>query len=480
MLTNQALIAAFPLTTVLDSKRIVVSPLEGSPLFTLVKATRSDSNHNKFNETTGEFDINITDIEYMANAKDDVLGVCTHDRVMDEITEVVSTAVTDHMMFAKNVVAPAIEDLVVKTCNSILELSPSALLGMEVITWAPPKPLLNSGLETSVRKFEDLPYDVPKLAMKLPDLTVTEIIELMKSGSGDLDNDITEWASVKGDSFFISIWENIFQIKQAGLTDRVPVTFRSFVYDAPDSLDNALAIYLLSRRLADSPLPNTEMNLTSFNSLIIDYRNQSGARLSHAFNEFDKVNKISQLVRSVDGNKTIVNESVYRRWIDAGGENEILFGNILVQPFSSTVDEINSKAPMLKAEWNKYSALTSVVERNRLFTRTKEFLLAHFREQIRNVTEGEEATIGNREIILKKFTDLIDEVREDETKDLWALCLKLVCKARFYKTDAERILSGIERIKKENPQVSVREAAAISLLEYINYWISTQFVVKIV
>jgi len=480
MLSREALVAALPLTSVLDSNRIVLSPVNNSPLFELVRATRSDPNFNTFNDATGEFDPSVDSICYIANKKDDVLGYSPHDKAMDDITVTVGNAVREHMLFAKNVVAPAVEELVNKTILFMQEQTPSSLLGMEVITWSPPKPMLNSSLETSVRRFEEVPYDVPKLAMKLPSLTVSEIIELMQSGSGGLDKDIAEWASIKGESFFINIWENVFQIKQAELNERVPVTFRDFVYDREDAWDCALAIYLISRRLVDDPLPNTEMNMSAFNSLIVEYRNQSGVRLCHAFDDLNKVDKVQQLIKSMTDRKTVVYESVYRKWVEAGGENEVLFGNLLATPSVVTVDELNARATELKEIWNKHAAITAIIDRNKRFSKTKEVLLRNFQQQIRDVSIGDEATLANRETILKRFGEQLEYVREDEIVDLWTLCLKLVCRSRFYRTEAERILLGIERVKKENPQINVREAAAVSIIEYCAWWIASQFTVKVI
>ncbi|EKD22709.1 MAG: hypothetical protein ACD_84C00001G0001, partial [uncultured bacterium] len=378
-----------------------------------------------------------------------------------------------------NVVAPAIEELVNKTNETMNSLTPSVLLGMEVIVYNPPKPLLSSGLEDAVRKFQELPFDVPTLNINLPTIGAKEIIELMGSGSGNLDTYVSEWAAEKGDSFFIALWANVFQFTPADLRGVKIITFRDYIYNSDDAIDNALAIYLLSRRLADKPLPGTEMSLFVYNKSIIEFRNQSAARLCLAFDELNKIDKIQQLVRSSTKRTVTVNGPVYRKWIEAGGENEILFGNLIELPSAITVQDINTKAAALKASWNRYATLTATVERNKRFVRIKEVLFNQFSTSMREITEGEEATLANRELIIKLFMEQLERVREDELTDIWTVCLKLVCRSRFFRTESERILLGIERVKKENPAIDVREAATVSVIEYIAFWVSTQMKIQV-
>lgn len=474
MLTKAALESAQALTEVMDANRLSLVPIPGTPLEALVNATRSDQNFMTV-KACQDYWVDTASIEYIANAKDPVFDKSPHDLVMDDITEVAIKAVQGHIVFAKSVVAPAVAHLVECTMVTLNELTPSVLLSLEVVICTPPAPLNNSSFETSVRKYEEVSFDVPKMNLRLPSLTVSEIVDLLKTGTSSLDQDIGEWVAALGDSWLINLWENVFQIKQANLSETTPVTFKSFVEHRTLGVDYAVAIHLLSRKLADAPPAGTEMSLNIFQTTIIEYRNQSGARVCRALDELATIEKNGVLVRSIDGSKITVNSSVYRKYIEAGGENEVLFGNLLDLPSVVTVEHLNEKAGKLKAVWSRHSALTATVEHNRRFARTKEILFKHFQTQMRDIPEGEEATLGNRETVIRQFRDQVELVSESEMSDLYALCLRLVCRSRFYRTDAERILSGIERIKKENPLIEVREAAAVSVIEYTAYWLASQF-----
>lgn len=475
MLTKESLEAALPLTEICDNRNIAILPSMGTPLEALVNATRSDKNTMMLTNA-GDAIPDLSIIEYLSNVKDPVLKISQHDVAMDDIVDVAVKAIQNHISFAKSVVAPAVSELVETTARTVAEITVSSLTGMDVVIWNPPAPLENSSFDGVVRKFAETAMDVPKLAMNLPSITVKEILDLMSTGSSGIDDDIAIWAASKGDNFFINIWENVFQIKQAELNEREPLTFNKFTEDRTSGIDNALAIFLLSRKLANKPLQNTEMNLATYERLIIEFRNQSGARLCRAIDQLEDISKKQILVREVINNRvTVVYGSVYNKWIKAGGENEILFGNASSGKVPlTTVEQINANAAKFKEAWNSYSVLTSTLESNRKFIRVKEVLLDVFTKQLNSNADTEEFSANNREIVLKSFKEQLNQVKEVELNDLYSLCLKLACRSRFRHTDAERILSGIEQIKKNNPNVSVREAAAVSMISYVSYWLSTQ------
>lgn len=479
MLSIDALNSALPLTEAMDAKGLKIVPIPGTPLEKLVQATRSDDNFNMICDD-GSVMPSLSDIEYIANAKDEVFGGSPHDMAFDNIVDPAVVAVQEHLNFARNVVKPAVQELVEGTAAYLEGKTVSALLGMEVVTYTPPAPVLNNGLDNLVRQFGEVSFDVPMLDMRCPTLPVSEIVELMKTGSASLDRDIENWVATLGESCIINVWENVFQQKQAELNDRTVVSFRDFTEDKTCGVDNALIIFLLARNLVDNVLPDTEMEHRAYENLMADFRNQAGARLCRAIDELEKISKTQTIVRSVAGSVTTVYSFTYDKWLKEGGSNEILFGNMLTTPSVVTADNLNARAEELKAKWTRHSSLTATMESNRRFLRTKEALVNAFEKQIREAGEGfiEEATLGNRETVIQRFRDMVEGIRAEEVTDLYGLALRLVCRARFAKTDAELILGGIERVKRENPDLDIREAAAISTREYVGYWVASQMKVE--
>lgn len=465
MLTREALEQSLPLTEQLDDRNLFLQPIAGTPLAALVTATRADA---KFNVPLdgGGYQPDLENIEFIANVKPQDGRANEHDASMDAVVEVAARAVQDHVHFAKNVVAPAVDDLVQKVNQGLAAISPSSLLGMEVRVYELPLPL-KGAIEAGVRRYADAPNDSPAMNVRMPDLAASDIVALFGKGDG-----LADWLSAKGESWLLALWEGVFQVKPGAGSGK---SFRDWIDNREDGVDNALAIFLLAKKLLQDTPEGVEMQARAMEQSLVAYRNQAAARCCRALDEVAFAEKAGTLVRSVAGPLTWVNGTVYRQWIEAGGQNEVLFGNALARPQAFTVAAINERATELQSSWNRHAAVTATVEANRRFTRTKQLLASSFEEQIGEVAEGDASLAGDKASVYKAFLEELECVREDELKDLYACVLKLLCRSRFCHTESERILSGIERVKRENPALDVREAAALSVMDYIAWWVATQF-----
>jgi len=475
MLTREALEAALPLAGRLDDRNVFLTAVENTPLQALVSATRSDLLPVKPVPTDGSRPyLDVDSILYMANCKDQLTGICDHDEVLDRWVDVAVKAVRGHVDFARNTVAAAVTDLVDRTNEAIRALSPSSLLGMEVQPYSMPEPLELAQIEGSIQRFAAASVIEPRLASRAPVLGYNDLLALIGSGAGSVDQSVQAWLATKGETFLTSLWEAVFTQAPVGLNARAK-SFNSFIQDPSYGVDNALAIFLLARKLVDAPIEGVQMPLQAFENLMAEFRNQAALRLKYALEEGERIVRNGKLVRSCDSRLTIVNERVYRSWIEAGGDNEVLFGNSLrPRPFMTQRD-IDENAQALKAAWTRHALLTTTVESNRRFSRTKEILDQQFRAQLKEIVEEDPIVQGQSELVLSKFRAELAAAREDDLKDLYALCLKLECRSRFLHTAAEQLLSSIQRIQCENPKIDVREAAAVAVIEYVASWVATQF-----
>jgi hypothetical protein len=206
---------------------------------------------------------------------------------------------------------------------------------------------------------------------------------------------------------------------------------------------------------------------------MVEYRNQAGRQLCQYIEKYQSDIKAGQLVVSSTDNTITVNSDVYRQWIEAGGTNEVLYGNLLAKPVLGTISSINERAGDLLAAWNKHSVYVASAEANRRFERVKQFLSMHFHRQLSEDTD--ETNLGNAHEVYQRFLDELDTVREGELECIPTLALRLVCKARYPHTSAFVILDGINTAMRANPQLDPREAAAISMSKYIGTWVASQF-----
>lgn len=473
MLSIEALESAIPLAERFDQKRMIVTPRADSPLEMLVAHTRSaeevvstpDGVHVK---------IDVQQMALSAATKDPVFGDSSHDQVLDDVAGVCIPAVQGHIAFAKTVVAPAVDELVTRTTDLISQLTPAKMLGMEVRIEEMPAPLQNGSFDSMVRKFEETPLDSPPLNFNLPDQSGAELLELMKTGSGSLDGDIEQFAHTLGDGALIGLWRDVFQKTEADLNATRVKRFIDFLQDQENGVDNALVIFLLARKLVENPLDGITMNLQSYETLMADFRDQAAAHLSRELNAYEQAEKSGAMVINYTSNEITVNPQLYRKWIEDGGNNDVLFGNLLQSNPYVMLEDIEANSVALARQWQSHAALVATVESNRRFQRTKETLAQVFRQQMREISDEESAKLPDVDATIRRFDELLDDVVESDMDCLYTLCLKLVCRSRFVKTEAERILSGIDRVKKKNPNLDIREAAMISMIKYVAWWVGTQ------
>lgn len=470
MLTIEALNAGMPLAQLADARNARIVPVEGTPLHDLVNQTRSGNEFMQHNPSTGEYEPDLNTIVFVANNASETTKINLHDTVLDGIAEVAIASLQKQIQFARTVVAPAVDDLVGRVTKAINEMTPSSLLGLEICVFDYPSAMTHNSLVDMVAKFGEVSAMEPDMLVRLPNMPVSEITELMMTSTGSLDNYIRDWLAAKGDSFVIRLWENLFQVNP----DRENRTFEQWMNDRSEGVDFALGVFLLARRLVEDPISGIDMNKLAFETMMADMRNQAARSLIWRMETAEREAKVGALVRGNTGKVLTVNGPVYRQWLENGGDNDVLMGLMVSSDRIVHVSEIDARATEFRTSWVRHCALVATAESNRRHTRIKDVLKTQFEMQRLEAQKDEPTAMGDPTSVVQTFRNLVDELTVAEVEDLWSTCLKLECRTVYARSDAERILSGIEMVKRKHPNVEVREAAAISLIDYIGAWVASQ------
>lgn len=469
MLSREAVHSAWALTEKLDEAGLRVVPVENTPLAALVAASRPPTELLLTPNGTCNIDLDL--IDHMANSPmaPGVIG-SQHDLVMDEITPVAFEAIRNHIHFARTVVSPLVESLSSSVRQALADQTSSSLLGMEVIVVETPEIYTNDALRKAAEKFEDVSYDNPDVRTRLGELDAAGVRELITTGSAAIDKDIDLWLDyVGGDGWLVATYNQAFR---AMFCDYA-ITFADMVRQPAD----ALFVFLAARKLCEAAPPEgTEMPLQQYETTMVEMRNQAAKQVMYHINCYADELKQGRMITDSNDRQAWVHADLYRKWINEGGSNEILFGNLLNKPVLVTVANITERATDLLAAWQKHSVYVTSLEANRRFERTKTFLGMHFHKQLGE--EQNEANYGNATQVYDRFQELLDNVREGELECLDSVCLRLVCKSRFPHTAAFDILDGINTAMKQNAELDAREAAAISMAKYIGRWVASLFRVE--
>lgn len=102
-----------------------------------------------------------------------------------------------------------------------------------------------------------------------------------------------------------------------------------------------------------------------------------------------------------------------------------------------------------------------------MFAKTKSAMRSVFGAMI---AEDKDDLDIPRQLIFRKFDDELARITERDLTEPYHVALRLLCRARYYRTDAEKLLGRIDTIVKENPKLDVREASTIAEIEYVSDW----------
>lgn len=468
-LSPEAFQSAVPLANLGESRGFKFVAIEGTPLDALVKQSHADIAAGTA-AADGIIRPNIENLTYMANVADAGMEGNQHDDLMTHWTNVVSAAVTDHLNVARTLVAPAVEDLVTQVVKNLSGQAQSSLLSMEVKVCELPEFVVASSFRDAYRRYEEVSLNNPEMNARLPARTDEELIELMKTGSSSVDKQIEAWAAGVGPDFLQAVWGTVFRQGQEDLYGTAGKAFKDLVDDQNTGFDWTLAIFLFANKLANDVIDDVEMDLRSYERTMVDFRDQSAAKLSRMVDAFEQAVETNMLVKSFVGKACTVYGPIYEKWLEEGGSNELLYGNILSDRREYTVDGVQARAEEFAETWNKHCQITESAESTRKFARTLETIEAEFRRSLAELDEPE--TLANRDTILKLFRAELDRVRPEDLSNLYQVCLRLVARSRFVQTDAEKILCYVERAKSENPTLDIREAAALATIWYVADWIA--------
>ena len=479
MLRISHLNAATQITGKLDQMGYRILPVVNTPLSCL----NSDVNIAHPSES-GEFIPNPAEYIAYASAPTPGQDISVYTANVEGTARTIARYVQSHLSFAKNVVKPLITEFVesfTERTNS-LYVSPSDNLVIEKLDL--PAPMLVSDLKDLIDDYSKITYAAPEFVkFNAPDMSIGEIIDLMKTGNKNADAAIDEWVATVGEAEIVQYYERAFGTVKGGYPRTQLVSNQDCCWNS------TLAIFLMASKLHNNPPTGTSMNLVDYNVAMGKIRDAAGSILTSIYEMFQSYVKTQTLIRTSFGNKLIVVTPVYNEWIESGGTDVLLYALMVTGKRANFVSEVNAARVELMKAWELHSAMTISTERNRKFlTMRKAFYDTMFDIVERNADpifshlkpEGastDHIQMQEYKTFKQKFEECYTYLREEDFVDIWKLAKHVVCNMLFYYTDAGQILDGIEDACKTNPDMEVDEAALLSTIAYVTRYVCNQMTI---
>lgn len=404
-----------------------------------------------------------------------------HADKLDDLVTSIGSAVSQHLSFARNTVLPAVREFNTRVTTSLEAIPSSATFNPSLIKKSLPEPMLSSLLVSAITDYRTTQYMLVSARPGAAQLSCDEIIANMTTGNDVVDGDVRQWLGRLGEAFIVDVWNAVFTADGSQ-----SATFASLIEDRNVGVDAALIVFLLARRLLDNPTEGASNTLQQWRTTIGDLLNQAGLRLAHALDDAQRDADTQLLVIGYTKDTVIVNAGVYEQFISGGGSDAILFGNILTDSPRLFVPAIMERATEFLNTWERQNRLLTARNQNNRFSASKSILMFRAEELIAEslasffpqVEDGGSVVLDMNHPTVAEATrrilSIVEEITDDDLKDLWKLSTRIVASGVFYYTDAQAILDGIHKACTMNPDIDVKEAALIATIEYVTDFVADQ------
>jgi hypothetical protein len=299
------------------------------------------------------------------------------------------------------------------------------------------------------------------------------------TGSAVLDERISEWLKTVDFALVESIWNNYFVDQSLVETRDVPEF--ATVLSAPGmGLNASLIVHLIAQKLSVVVLPDSGHGLEMYQILVQEFLEFSANKILAAAINYQNEVENSVVVQSYSKttSSVAVNRTVYLDWLKNGGENEVLFAGLLNNSVFVTVKDLEENKQNLLSLWNSYLGISQNRFRNELFNHFLTALRSSFFLDMDNA-EGEEKeylnnTNGARSTAAQLFENELAELGTAAQEDIPRTVMRLVTKARYYYTDAFKILSSIDDLSKANPNMQMNEVVTLAHIDYLCDFVAAQ------
>lgn len=471
-----------PLLNKLEASGVRLKVMENTPLAELADATIAGM--YSMEPLNGSSDGSLPERDTIsllleASREKNQDGICEHDVVMDEVVETVAKTVSKNLDGARNIIVPKIKDVAEEAKKQFDEIGMRQVIPVAVApdylkdTW------YNPFIAGMFEKFVDVEPENVDLIGNFPDLTGADLQALMKNDTARWDEELAKFLGNFPDGYLEETYRRVFSRR----SDGAYTYLTELTNTSRGDRDRTLLVHLMARRLLADVPEGVRMDIANYRL----YLNRVIAQTGRACMRFREAREkeitrktlvmrypIPSISAVEDGEITVVG-AVYKQFLEAGGSPEVILGAYATdreRDFTALLE----KAEAYKNAWLRYVRLFEKrVAENKLANTISSFRRAMINE-INEMAEDEELVI-DADHAKQRLTDLLSSIKENDTDDFYIIARKLVCRVLYAHTDGEKILCAIDKITEDNPEMDIREAALLAMVDIVADWVSAQIVV---
>lgn len=483
MIHDHTVEIVYPLAKKLADKGMRVHAIETTPVDALVRACHLDLPAKGY--TSGDWDV-FSEISRTVEGSraPDASGVIRHDMILDEQVSVISQTIANNFKVARTVVNPMICDAVEIAQDWVdaqqnqqeypFKITMETYHGLWDQLWI--QEMVKRYRETA---FEEVPL---KHAMnQLPD-DPQMLYEMIKTGVSRMDDALLEWYEAHPEALS-GVADAVFGRQGAADMEAQLNNYIGGLRHDECGRNRVLATFLMARYLLNNPPEALTMGLDAYRNYMASIVSQSGRILGNIIQKRERAMENNQLVVRIYGKneahgEVVVNSDIYSRWLEAGGTPEVLLGSLLSDQETGYQTLIENK-DKYEAIWDKKRRVYDIEKRLNLFNHTVEGLNRAVTQLINRLYEDNpEYCLFSLDVYHQRLKEELKMVRGTVRADIYHWARRLICKVIFPHTDALTLLTAIDRVKEDHPDMPIREAATWATIEVVGEWIGKLYKVE--
>lgn len=317
----------------------------------------------------------------------------------------------------------------------------------------------------------------------LPEASAEQIISLVAQNNPHLDQEqVTDWLLHVTPDKLTGVWRSLFG--QSRSLDPNKLDFL-IVARLPETIDEIAVAYCLTGHLAEHPVeePGESVALEEWSRALLELHQLFGAYLVHAYQMRAQAIQEQKLIidaqaRNPVANRSVsvlVNGDVYRDWLEAGGEVELLLGAAVYAPNLTTAPQLQERHDLIE-QWHKLyplihdACLDHAVRQKR---QIMEELLMHTGGEVNTLLPP----IDYKELV-EHVPVAMRQLSEEDLENPYLAFTKVVCQVYYPTGSYLNFLKAMNGMAKDHPGNSGRELALRALIEVTADWLAEQIKVE--
>jgi hypothetical protein len=473
MITDSSINASVNLASKFAKKGLLLSPITSTPISQLVNASY-------FPTPTGEFlQMDIDDKLKKGSTHRSPDGVCHHDLVMDEVVEPIVKVIKLNLDLARNRVNPIIRDVVECTQKELDNMESVGAPRVSIVPQNYHSVWSNNLLLELVERFEEAPVNDQAMNVLVPmPETYEALTGLLKTGIARLDREVEDLLSSLPEEFVKYTYTSAFGDPISSDGNQSLINLVSHFGNSQMMASSILLLHLFARGLSNSVPENINMSLPEFKAYLATVIEQSGRAINRVMQKRvkEKNRKVliydypleGSLVGSVD-TTVRVNGDIYNDWLQDGGEPEVILG-ALVGDRETGYQGLIDRKDQYKALWVKHERTLKLRIVN---DRQNNALEALKRSLLKVVSElDEEIKFADVAVYRQRIVDATVKLSGMWFEDIYRTVRKVVCEVMFPHTDALKVLCALDEAAEANPDLDIREAGHLAVINIVAEWVA--------